>query len=236
VFLGALLSATVPLALIVAVLRLYSRQIGIPVTSFDDWFVWTAILALGVLPLPGLFALCKAALWPRKPRTLVESTSVGTAAVALTALNEEQAIERVVRDFIAAPGVGRVIVIDNGSRDRTPDLASAAGAQVVREERPGYGNACIRALAEGLRSTHPVIVLCEADCTFRAEDIGKLTLYLRNTDLVIGSRTHAALINGQSQLDSFFILGNVFIGKLLQLRYWDWITGGAVRLTGVGCT
>ncbi len=129
-----------------------------------------------------------------------------------------------------------IIVVDNGSNDRTRELAPSAGATVVSEMAQGYGHACLRALAEGLRSGYPAIVLCEADGTFRAEDLEKLILYLRHADLVLGSRTHGFLLNSNSQLNSFLMLGNLFVAKLLQFRYWDWTMGGRVRFTDVGCT
>jgi glycosyltransferase involved in cell wall biosynthesis len=59
----------------------------------------------------------------------------------IPALDEEAAIATVVADV--APGVDEVIVVDNGSTDRTAAVALAAGARVVREPRRGYGAACL---------------------------------------------------------------------------------------------
>lgn len=234
---GAVLAATVFLATTTAILALGSWLTKRPVVSPEGWLVVPTVLALGILPWPALVALARALILPRKLDVFdVESRPVGTAAVVLTALNDEQAIEQAVRDFAGAPGVGTIIVADNGSDDRTRDIAAAEGARVVLEERRGYGYACIRALTEGLRSGHPVVILCESDRTFRAADVEKFMAYLKHTDLVIGSRTHGALLSSDSQLNSFFALGNVLIAKLLQFRYWDWKIGGRVRLTDVGCT
>ncbi len=237
VALGAAFAAALLLGSLAVALRLSHWLIGRPAGNLDGWLAGTTMVALGVMPWPALVALARALLLPGKLDAFhVESRPVGTAAVVLTALNEEPAIEQAVHDFAAAPGVGSVIVVDNGSSDRTRVLAEAAGAYVVNEDRRGYGHACIRALQEGVRSGHPTVILCEADRTFRAEDVEKLVAYLRHADLVIGSRTHGALLNGDSQLNSFFALGNVFIAKLLQFRYWDWKIGGRVRLTDAGCT
>ncbi len=60
-------------------------------------------------------------------------------AVILPALDEERSIELVLSDL---PDVAIAIVVDNGSRDRTAELARAAGAHVVSEPTPGYGRAC----------------------------------------------------------------------------------------------
>src|SRR5215472_12693762 len=64
--------------------------------------------------------------------------------VVIPALNEEASLPFVLRDL---PAVGRVIIVDNGSTDRTADVAAAAGATVVREPLRGYGAACLKGLA-----------------------------------------------------------------------------------------
>lgn len=234
---GGALAATALLATTEAGLRLYRALSGQPAPSLAEWVVIAAVVALGVLPWPGVMALARAALRPKRlDRFEVRSRSVGQAAVVVPALNEEPAIEEVVRGFAATPFVGTVIVVDNGSTDRTAELAAASGARVVSEFSRGYGHACTRALTEGLHSGYPVVVLVEADGTFRADDLEKLAAYLKHADLVLGSRTHGFFVNSDSQLNSFLALGNLIVAKLLQCRYWDWVMGGRVRLTDVGCT
>jgi hypothetical protein len=91
--------------------------------------------------------------------------------VALTGYNDGDATAQDVKDFRRQPGVVKVLVIDNNSSDSTAELAAAAGATVIRETRQGYGYACIRGLAESLRVPEAdVIILCEGDGTFLAED------------------------------------------------------------------
>lgn len=230
-------SATVILNSAAAILWVAARIMGRPDVPLNGWGATVTILTLGVLPWPGILGLARAIVYPRKADDHhVVDRPVGPAAVVLTALNEEQAIPDVVRDFVSVTGIRTVTVIDNDSRDRTAEIARSMGADVVSETRRGYGYACRRGLAEGLRGGQPIIVLCEADGTFRAQDVEKMLPYLKHADLVIGSRTHGALLNGDSQLNSFLTLGNLFVAKLLQLRYWDWTIGGHVRLTDVGCT
>ncbi|MDR7573563.1 MAG: glycosyltransferase family 2 protein [Armatimonadota bacterium] len=230
------LAAATTLASVTVAARVIGTIAGASIPLPDTLLVTVTAIVLGVLPWPGLLMLAAAMVRPQRTANSVTSRPVGRAVVGLVALNEEQAVADAVRDFASVRGVGAVIVVDNRSRDRTAELAARAGARVVHEARRGYGFACQRALHEGLRSGHPAVVLCEADRTFRADDLGKLTAYLKHADLVIGSRTHYALLKGDSQMNSFLTLGNVFVGKVLQLRYWDWRVGGRARLTDVGCT
>src|SRR5215468_8694577 len=65
--------------------------------------------------------------------------------VVIPAVDEEEAIGRVLAEI--PPVVSEVIVVDNGSRARTAEVARAAGATVVREPRRGYGQACLAGIA-----------------------------------------------------------------------------------------
>src|SRR5450759_4826530 len=90
------------------------------------------------------------------PRPDIDREAAGVArqpraVVAITAYNDALATAQAVRDFQRQPAVAKVLVIDNNSTDDTARLAAAAGAQVVNEPRQGYGYACIRGLAEGLK-------------------------------------------------------------------------------------
>ncbi len=62
-------------------------------------------------------------------------------SVVIPALNEEEPIAGVVRDCFATGVPGEVIVVDNGSTDRTAERARDAGARVITAPR-GYGRAC----------------------------------------------------------------------------------------------
>jgi len=80
-------------------------------------------------------------------------------SVIMPALDEEAAIGHVlaeIPDFVTS-----VIVVDNGSTDQTADTARAAGAEVVTENRKGYGRACLA----GLRSNPDadLVVFLDAD-------------------------------------------------------------------------
>jgi glycosyltransferase involved in cell wall biosynthesis len=77
--------------------------------------------------------------------------------VVLPCLNEERAIVDVLRRL---PAGYRGIVVDNGSTDRSAELARAAGALVVTEPRRGFGSAAHAGL---LAATAPLVAFCDAD-------------------------------------------------------------------------
>ena len=65
----------------------------------------------------------------------------GPIDVIIPAFNEEASIGRVLADLPVAL-LRHIVVADNGSTDRTAEIAAAAGAVVVTAPRRGYGSAC----------------------------------------------------------------------------------------------
>ena len=106
-------------------------------------------------------------------------------SVVIPALNEEEAIEAVVlaipRDELRRMGFEvEVLVIDNGSEDRTAELARNAGAEVVFEPTRGYG----RAYKTGFDSAQgQIIATADADLTYPVEDIPELVKLLEEENL-----------------------------------------------------
>jgi glycosyltransferase involved in cell wall biosynthesis len=112
--------------------------------------------------------------------------------VVIPAFNEQNAIGRVLEE-IPMKLVRRVIVCDNNSSDETASEASKGGAIVVREPRPGYGNACLKCLEYIAQSPDPrpdIVVFLDADHSDFPEQMDLLIAPItnQNMDLVIGSR------------------------------------------------
>ena len=83
--------------------------------------------------------------------------------------------------------VDRVIVCDNGSADGTDAAAAAAGATVVREDRRGYGAACLCALRE--MGDAEAVLFVDGDGSVRVEEAWALLAALeQGNDLALGQR------------------------------------------------
>src|SRR5688572_24973317 len=82
-------------------------------------------------------------------------------SVVIPALNEEAAIEGVVRG-VPREIADEIIVVDNGSDDLTSEQARKAGARVVHEPRRGYGRAC-QAGISSLAPPSRIVVFLDGD-------------------------------------------------------------------------
>jgi glycosyltransferase involved in cell wall biosynthesis len=104
----------------------------------------------------------------------------------IPAVDEEEAIGLVVSEIPRV--VSEVVVVDNGSRDRTAAVARAAGARVVEEPRRGYGQACLAGIAAA--GDADVFVFLDGDHSDYPEQAAELLepLLAGRADLVIGSR------------------------------------------------
>lgn len=157
--------------------------------------------------------------------------------VSMCSYNEEQAIEKVVKDFISQKFVEQVIVVDNHSTDRTVEIAKKCGAQVItKTENKGYSHSWLMALKESLKTDANIIAIVDADGTYNGYDISKMLPYLDNCDMVVGTRMVQALSEKGNQNDPFLVWGNSFVAKLLQIKYFSFEHLGVVQLTDVGCS
>ena len=147
----------------------------------------------------------------------------------MPAFNEEKGITQTIKDF-AQPYVDEIIVVDNNSSDNTAKLARKAHRRVklVEEKKQGYGYSLQRGMKE---AKGDIIILTESDATFSGKDMEKLLSYIGDTDMVLGTRVTEELLDKEAKMDWFLFYGNLFIAKLIQLRFWH-----KTRLTDVGCT
>ncbi len=132
----------------------------------------------------------------RPPSKVPPSASINeSVTVILPCLNEEDSVGLVVdealRTLLSAGIPGEVLVVDNGSDDRSAEVAAAAGARVVREHRRGYGRALRTGISEAEGS---IVVMADADWTYDLTQLPRLVEPIRrgDADISIGSRLNEA--------------------------------------------
>jgi len=110
-------------------------------------------------------------------------------SVVFPCLNEEDSIVAVIRQArsaIAKAGLrGEIIVSDNGSTDRSVELARAEGVRVLLSRPKGYGSAYLSGIAA---ARGEVIVMADADMTYPLERIGDFVAACRESEMAIGIR------------------------------------------------
>jgi glycosyltransferase involved in cell wall biosynthesis len=144
-------------------------------------------------------------------------TSRPRIGAVIPALNEARSIAWVVERLRGQEALDTIVVVDNGSTDGTGDIARRAGANVVREERRGYGYAC-KAGVLASRDTD-VIVLLDGDAADDPDDLPNLLEPLLDgeTDLVVGSRALGSREPGSMTLQQ--VLGNRLAAWLMHNIY-----------------
>lgn len=148
-------------------------------------------------------------------------------SVIIPAYNEEESIASVVKDF--AGKVDEVLVVNNSSADNTRDVALKAGARVETVHLKGYGDTIRWGLDNAIGE---ILVIVEADHSFRAKDLGKFLEYMKDSDMVIGTRTTRQMIEQGANMKGLLRWGNVAVGKFVEALWW----GQEPRFTDVGCT
>jgi glycosyltransferase involved in cell wall biosynthesis len=134
-------------------------------------------------------------------------------SVIIPMLNEESSIARVVAEI--PNWVDEIIVVDNGSEDRSVEEATKAGARVLREGNRGYGNACLKGIAS--LQHHGIVVFLDGDYSDYPEEMSLLVdpIIKAGYEFVIGSRA----------------LGKRQPGALLpQARFGNWLSCFLIRL------
>ncbi|MGQ0554000.1 MAG: glycosyltransferase family 2 protein [Planctomycetota bacterium] len=156
-----------------------------------------------------------------------------SVTVIVPCYNEEGTIGGVVRDFRGVASVDRVLVVDNNCKDASAARAREAGAEVLLATRQGYGEALRAGLDHAAATGADILVITEADGSFRASDLGKLLAYLPDGQLVLGTRTTRQMVEQGANMDWSLRWGNVAMAKLLELF---WLVPHEPRLTDVGCS
>jgi len=137
-------------------------------------------------------------------------------AVLIPVFNEEESIAKVLDD-IPRSIVNEVVVIDNGSSDRSVEVAQAHNATVLHEKDRGYGAVCLKGIRYVNEHLKPdIIVFLDGDYSDYPEDMIRLIEKIdEGYDFVLGSRVMGISEFG-AQLSPHSVLGNKIAAFFLQ--------------------
>jgi len=146
--------------------------------------------------------------------------------VIIPAYNEEQSIGEVV-SHIPKDLVQEIVVVNNNSKDKTKEVAQAAGATVIDQPLPGYGNACLKGIeyVKGQAETPDIIVFLDGDYSDYPEEMPNLIQPIldNQADLVIGSRALGERERGSMTPQQVFgnWLATFLIKHLYKIEFTD---------------
>jgi glycosyltransferase involved in cell wall biosynthesis len=163
----------------------------------------------------------------RVPEVATMTETVGPdldVSVVIPCLNEEASIEHCIRqalDAIRDAGLsGEVVVVDNGSTDRSPEIAGAAGGRVVREEQKGYGRAYLRGFREARGA---LIFMGDGDGTYNFSELPRFLEKMNgDVEFVMGSRLTGDIHPGA--MIWWRRLGNFLLSGMLRVLFRPGIT------------
>ncbi len=151
-------------------------------------------------------------------------------SVIIPCLNEEDPIAEVVRECLATGIPTEVIVVDNGSTDRTAERAREAGARVVSQPVRGYGRACAAGVAA---AGEDILLFLDGDGSDVPALMEQLIAPVRDgkADFVIGSRTRGEREPGSMNTQQIFAgyLAGFLMRVLYRVRYTDMCPFRAIR-------
>ena len=99
----------------------------------------------------------------------------------------------------------------------------------------GVSDSILLGFKKSLESDCNIIAITESDGTHNAYDLERMTKYLDNCDEVIGTRQIQVLCEKENQNGILHVWGNMFLAKLIQLKYFNLQYLGIIELSDIGC-
>ena len=139
--------------------------------------------------------------------------------VIIPAYNEQESIGLVIQDI--PDSVHEIIVVNNNSSDATAKNAEEAGATVLSEPQPGYGNACLKGIdyIKQQKIDTDIVVFLDGDYSDYPEELTKIVkpIIEKDIDFVVGSRVKRFREKGAMQPQQIF--GNWLATFLMRLFF-----------------
>ncbi len=138
--------------------------------------------------------------------------------------NNEYSISEVLADFKGQ--ADDILVIDAGSSDKTVELAKKEGVRVIQISdeilQVSPGESFGTQVQYGIQHAKgDILIVVSPDGAFRSKDFPKLLEYLKDSDMVIGTRTTRQMIEQGSNLKPLSRLINLIMGKLVEVFWWE---------------
>jgi len=137
--------------------------------------------------------------------------------VVIPCLNEEQGVERVLKRM--PPFVDEVIVVDNGSTDRTSEVASASGAMVIREDVRGYGRSYKRGFSH---AAGDLIVTLDGDHSYPVDALSYLIEAFLHLDVDFLNASRFPVRDRQAMSFKHKV-GNLILSLAMSLLFFRWV-------------
>lgn len=154
--------------------------------------------------------------------------------IIIPTFNNERSISDVLVDFQGK--AEEILVVDAGSTDRTVELAKKEEARVIQLPTDQLASKPRKYLGNQVRfgienAKGDIFVVASPDGAFRSKDYPKLLEYLKDSDMVVGTRTTRQMIEQGSNLKPLARLINLVMGKWVEIFWW----GQEPRFTDADC-
>lgn len=141
-------------------------------------------------------------------------------SIVMPCLNEEETIgiciQKAKKYLDKTKISGEVLIVDNGSTDRSVEISQKMGARVVKEENKGYGNALIK----GTNSAKgKYVIMGDSDDSYNFEELDDFMIKLNEGyDLVMGNRFSGKIEKGAMSFSHRYI-GNPILSGIAGILY-----------------
>ena len=151
-----------------------------------------------------------------------------TVAIAVIYRNSLDDTLRTAARFAASRRLQQVLIVAPPGTALEARAAAGVGAEIAHSRTANVGDM----LRGGLDSLDAdILVTTYGDDSFSDGDLPKLLEYLKDVDMVIGTRTTRQLIDQGSNMRGIVRVAHVFLAKFLELVWWNY----EPRMTDVGC-
>jgi dTDP-glucose pyrophosphorylase len=132
---------------------------------------------------------------------------------------EDEEAARVVARYAEEAGVDEVVAVARGVTPALQRVADGARVRLVTAADPAASIAALVKLGLA-RANGDILLLAYSDDTFAPRDVGKFLVYLRDADMVVGTRTTRQMIEQGNNMRGVVRLAHILLAKLLQLLWW----------------